>query len=110
MECLENTEGLSEEDIERLVLFFSLILATEPLSRRLPNKVRTTAESMFFRQKNAEPIAIVEAEAILQNRPGENLDSIGILCKDIEGCTRPFGYFQYVAQMSSRPATTRLTC
>jgi serine/threonine protein kinase len=96
MECMENTESLREEDIEGLVLFFSWTLADESISRQLPNEVHTAAESMFFKQKNAEPFATVEDEAAFQYKLG-GLSSIGIQCKDMQGHIRPFGYLQYAS-------------
>ena len=101
MDCVENTESLSEEDIEGLARFFSWTLATEPLSRQLPTEAHTAAKSMIFRQRNGEPFATVEDEAAFQSTLG-GLSSIGIQCKDVEGYTRPFGYLQYAVKMNSR--------
>lgn len=101
MECMESTECLSQEENEGLVLFFSWTLATEPLSRQLPNEVRTAGASMFFKQKNAEPFSTAEDGAAFQYKLGA-LSSIGIQCKDIEGHVRPFGYLQYAAKINSQ--------
>jgi hypothetical protein len=61
---------------------------------------------MFFKQKNAEPLATVENEAAFQCKLG-GLSSIGIHCKDVEGYTRAFGYLQYAAKMNSRSVIRR---
>lgn len=93
MECMEDTESLSEDEIEGLALFFSWTLATEPLTRQLPNETREAAESMLSKQKNVGPFATVaEEEAFRLNLRA--LSSLGIQCEDIEGHTRPFGFIQ----------------
>jgi hypothetical protein len=94
MECAEKEEDLAQEQMDGLALFFSWTLSPNILTRQLSSEDHEAAERMFLAQRNADPSAGRKEEVTTPEFT--TLTSLGIMCTDIEGYHRPFGYLQYV--------------
>ncbi len=104
MQCIEDTEGLADNEIEGLALLFGWTLATDPRTRRLPHDAQEAATSILSQQKNMKATASdVENETRKLNLGA--LSSLGIQWKDIEGHARPFGFSPCVSNMFVRLTT-----